>query len=294
MTWSRWISCSLAAGIAMFLVGTAFHILVPILAPGIPPQYNNHELFRILSGWPLIYVVLHPFAYGFVFAAAFVTLRRWSSFPYGIHGACIFGAGVFVVGSLPVYLLAFASFQVSGEIIVSWTIQSLAQYVLAGSAVGCVADGVTVRVRSRLAAPADQVWQLLLGKETFLFITRGMMTFTDSELWPETLFSPNTKIDTRVRFFGIGPAFPHQVQVVRVDESEQEIDTVESGGLVSVWNHRMRVEALSSEQSRYTDEIELHAGLITPFVWLFAAVYYRYRQANRGTSIGSDERGGRK
>jgi len=153
MTWSRWILRSLAAGIMMFLIGAAFYILVPILAPGIPPKYDNHELFRILPGWPLIYMVLHPFAYGFVFAAAFVALRRWSSFPSGIHGGCIFGASVFVVGSFPVHLLAFASFQVSGEIIVSWTIQSLAQYVLAGSAVGCVADGVTVRVRSRLAAP---------------------------------------------------------------------------------------------------------------------------------------------
>ncbi|NQU21756.1 MAG: hypothetical protein HQ567_10770 [Candidatus Nealsonbacteria bacterium] len=277
MAWSRWVSCSLAAGITMFLVGAAFYILVPILAPGIPPQYDNHGLFRVLSGWPLIYMVIHPFAYGFAFAAAFLALRRWSSFPSGIHGGCIFGASVFIVGSLPVYLLVFASFQVSAEIIVSWTMQSLAQYVLAGLAVGCVADGVTVRVRSRLAAPAGQVWQLLLSKETFLFITRGMMTFTDSEVWPEPLFSPGAKIDTRVRFFGRGPASPHQIRIVRVDEIKREINTEENGGLVDIWNHRMRVEAVSGEESFYTDHIELRAGLITPVVWSFAFVYYRYR-----------------
>jgi hypothetical protein len=119
-----------------------------------------------------------------------------------------------------VYLLVFASFQVSGEIIVSWTMQSLAQYVLAGSAVGCVADGVTVRVRSRLAAPAGQVWQLLLSKETFLFITRGIMTFTDSEVWPEPLFSPGTKIDTRVRLFGgAGVSSPGTDRASRRDQA---------------------------------------------------------------------------
>jgi ligand-binding SRPBCC domain-containing protein len=141
----------------------------------------------------------------------------------------------------------------------------------------CVADGVTVRVRSRLAAPADQVWQLLQSKKTFLFITRGMMTFTGSEDWPEPLLSPGAKIDTRVRFFGRGPAFRHQIRIMRVDEIKREIDTEENGGLMDIWNHRMRVEAVSGEKSLYTDHIELRAGLITPVVWSFAFVYYRYR-----------------
>jgi len=46
MTHSRWISSSLAAEATLFLVGAAVHILVPILAPGIPLLYLNHELFR--------------------------------------------------------------------------------------------------------------------------------------------------------------------------------------------------------------------------------------------------------
>ena len=261
----------------MFLVGAAFsRILVPVFAPDIEPQYLNCELFRPWSEiW--IHMVIHPFVYGIVFAVAFVALRNWSSFRSGIRGGCIFGTGIFVVGSLPVYLLVFASFQISAEIIVAWTMQSLAQYVLAGLAVGCVADGLTIRVRSRLAAPADQIWQLLLSKKTFLFITEGMMTFTDSEDWPEPLFSSDTKIDTKVCLFGRGPASPHQVRILRVDEVKQEIDTEESGGLVSVWNHRMRVDAVSREESLYTDHIELQAGLITPLVWPFAFLYYRYR-----------------
>jgi hypothetical protein len=44
------------------------------------------------------------------------------------------------VGSLPVYLLAYASFQVSPEVILSWVLQSLAQYALAGIVLGCVAE----------------------------------------------------------------------------------------------------------------------------------------------------------
>ena len=143
MTWSRWISCSLAAGATLFLVGAAFHLLVPVLAPGMPPQFLDGGLFRPWSGWTSTYMALHPFAYGFVFATAFLGLRRWSSFPAGVRGGLLFGAGVFVTGSLPTYLLAFASFRVSGQVIVSWIVQSLAQSLLAGMAVGRVADGMS-------------------------------------------------------------------------------------------------------------------------------------------------------
>ncbi len=104
MTWSRWISCSLAAGITLFLVGAAVHLLVPILQPGIPPQYVNHELLRPWTGWTSTYMVLHPFAYGFVFAAAFVALRRWSSFPSGVHG---YSFDVSCQGTVPEAIMAF-------------------------------------------------------------------------------------------------------------------------------------------------------------------------------------------
>jgi hypothetical protein len=272
------VSGGLAAGVTLFLVGAAFHWLVPVVAPGIPPQYLDAALFRPWAGWTSTYMAIHPFAYGFVFAAAFIGLRRLSAFPPGARGGLVYGAGVFAVGSLPVYLLAFASFAVSAEVISSWVAQSLAQYVLAGMALGCVADGASVRVSTGLRASADRVWGLLLRKDTLLYITRGMMGYAGTDRWPATLFSPGMTVTTRVRLFGWGPASPHEVRVVRVDESGREVETAEGGGLVRVWNHRMRVEPVSAAECRYTDCVELQAGLITPLVWLFAAAYYRYRQ----------------
>jgi hypothetical protein len=263
----------------MFLIGAAFYLLIiPRVAPKIPPQFANDKLFRPWSGWTSTYMAIHPFAYGFVFAAIFLGLRRATNFPPGIRGGLLFGAGVFLVGSLPVYLLAFASFQVSREIIVSWIVQSLTQYMLAGMAVGSVADGMTVRVSSRLPAPAERVWELLLRKDTFLYITRGMIGYADTDRWPEVMFSPGTTLATRVRLFGRGPGSRHEVRVVRVDEAERVIETEESGALVSVWAHRMCVEAVPDGECRYTDRIELRAGLLTPVVWSFACVFYQNRQ----------------
>jgi hypothetical protein len=136
----------LAAGTTLFLVGTAFYLLVPFIAPGIPPQFEaNPALYRPWQGWTRTYMVSHPFVYGVVFTAVFLGLRQCSAFPPGVRGWLVYGAGVFALGSLPVYLLVFASFQVSPEVILCWIAQSFAQYTLAGMALGCVCDGATVR-----------------------------------------------------------------------------------------------------------------------------------------------------
>lgn len=277
--WGRWVSGSLAAGATMFLVGAAFYFLMPVVAPTISPQFeNNPTLYRPWPGWTRTYMVAHPLVYGFVFAAVFLGLRRWSAFPPGVRAGLVYGAGVFAVGSLPVYLLAFASFQTSPDVVLSWIAQSLAQYALAGMTLGCVCDGASLRVSTILPAPASRVWGLLPLKDTFLYITRGMMSYTDTDQWPTRLFTEGTTLTTRVRLFGWGPSSPHKVAVVRVDDAQGEIETKECGGLVRVWNHQMRVEPVSGVECRYTDCIEVQAGLVTPLVWLFAALFCRYRQ----------------
>ena len=147
-----WFSSSTAVGITMFLVGVVFHILGPYFASGLEQKYENRDLFRDWEGWTSTYMLIHPFIYAPVFASIFLGLRRASSFPNGIRGGLIYGAGVFCVGSLPVFLLAFASFQVSVEIILIWIVLNLCKYLAAGVAIGAVTGGVTVRLSTQLSA----------------------------------------------------------------------------------------------------------------------------------------------
>jgi hypothetical protein len=134
------IACCLVAGLIQFLVGYLFYQAVPAIVPAIPPQYANAALFRPWAGWTSIYMFSHPFGYGVVFALAYYGLRSWCAFPSGWRGGCAFGAGVFLVGSLPIFLIAYATFTVSVEIIASWVLQNACQYLLSGVLVGVVAE----------------------------------------------------------------------------------------------------------------------------------------------------------
>lgn len=50
------------------------------------------------------------------------------------------------------------------------------------------------------------------------------------------------------------------------------------GSLVSRWDHLITIEPLSADRCRYTDEVEVRAGLLAPFVWAFARLFYAHRQ----------------
>ena len=139
MSAGRGAACVFSAGATLFAVGGLFHLAVPAIAPSIPPQFEEAALFRPWAGWTSTYMALHPFGFGAAFAAAYLGLwARCGSFG-GWRGGLAYGAGLFLVGALPVYLLAYASFRVSPEVIASWTGQAACQYSAAGAAVGWIA-----------------------------------------------------------------------------------------------------------------------------------------------------------
>jgi hypothetical protein len=117
----------------MFAIGALFHWLLPIVAPSIAALYGLPP-FRPLLGWPLYYFIAHPFWFGLAFAWLFTVLepRKRTT----LAGAR-FGAALFLVGALPVYLLCFASIAIPRPVVVCWLLQGLTQYVLAGAALDC-------------------------------------------------------------------------------------------------------------------------------------------------------------
>jgi hypothetical protein len=120
-------------------------------------------------------------------------------------------------------------------------------------------------------------WDTVKQPETLRYVTKGVLGFRAERELPER-FGAGEAYRVRLLFFGIVPAWWHEIRVVRLDEAHREILTAEHGGLVKEWHHRITVDERGPWKSHYTDEIEIVAGPLTPFVWAYAQLFYRYRQ----------------
>jgi hypothetical protein len=135
---------------------------------------------------------------------------------------------------------------------------------------------LVARVSTSLDAAPSFVWEAVKRLDTFRYVTRGVLGFRVAGDPGE--LRKGMVVRGRLLFFHAIPAWMHEIRVLEVDESRMEILTSEGGGPVSNWGHRITV-APAGGRTRYTDEIEIDAGAITPLVWAYAHVFYRYRQA---------------
>jgi ligand-binding SRPBCC domain-containing protein len=136
---------------------------------------------------------------------------------------------------------------------------------------------VSVRVSTELAAPPERVWQMVKKIETLQYVTRGLLGFRPLGPIPAELAAGDV-VRIRLLFFHVIPAWTHEIRIVSVDEPGRRIETAEGGGAVKIWNHVITVEPAGPGHTRYTDAIEIEAGVLTPLVRGYAHAFYRYRQ----------------
>lgn len=63
-----------------------------------------------------------------------------------------------------------------------------------------------------------------------------------------------------------------------------------SGTLIRTWDHWIFLEDLGNGHTRYTDRVDVEAGLLTPAIWLFARVFYAHRQRKWRKLVATDFR----
>ncbi|MGH2958218.1 MAG: hypothetical protein ACRDKE_01320, partial [Solirubrobacterales bacterium] len=85
----------------------------------------------------------------------------------------------------------------------------------------------------------------------------------------------------RLWYFKAIPTWTHKLKIIDGGELENgsfEIYTNEASGPVRVWNHRLTFEPTNSATCRYTDQIEIPAGIEGFGTKLFVMAFFRYRQ----------------
>lgn len=81
-----------------------------------------------------------------------------------------------------------------------------------------------------------------------------------------------------LRLFGFVP-FGQQAIVISMPPTECGFAVRDNGhgALIPTWDHLITITPHAGG-CQYRDRVEVRAGLLTPFVWLFAQLFYRHRQ----------------
>ena len=134
-----------------------------------------------------------------------------------------------------------------------------------------------IAMTTLLQAGKSEVFQRLQKLETLQHVAAPYATFIPIDGNQEILWRKGSTFSFRFYLFGIVSFGIHTIHVLSCDE-ESGISTEERNKHVHVWNLRIYLESSDQARMRYTDEVEIGAGWKTPFVALWAKVFYTHRQ----------------
>lgn len=123
------------------------------------------------------------------------------------------------------------------------------------------------RAERELPVCADVAWTMVRSSTVQMRISRGFFSYGD-EL-PEVR-AEGFEFATRLRLFGMVPAWIHRQRVAVVDSGARTLVLEESGLPYRSWQHRMSVEEVDRDRCRFRDEIRLSSGAAMLPAWAFA------------------------
>lgn len=124
----------------------------------------------------------------------------------------------------------------------------------------------------------EMLWQQLMKPKSLNYISSPLLTFNydtpPPEVWREG------KYKTLLKLFGFVPLGVQNI-VIEFPPAAKELLILRDNGygkLVKKWDHWIYLQRKNEGTTIYTDEVEVKAGVLTIFIWLFAWLFYVYRQ----------------
>jgi hypothetical protein len=99
---------------------------------------------------------------------------------------------------------------------------------------------------------------------------------------PLDTFKQGGRYRVRLKLFGMF-SFSSQWIIISLHEPEvgewpKRLRDNGYSTLISKWDHWITVSPDAYGGTQYSDDVEIRAGMLTPFVWMFAQVFYWHRQ----------------
>lgn len=144
-----------------------------------------------------------------------------------------------------------------------------------------------VKISTLLPCPPERVWQEVQFFKLLLHVSRPLVAFdpVQPNTFPATW--SNEKYLVRMRLFGFLP-LGEQWIVITLDDVKRELLDDGHSALIKKWRHRITVEPTPEGFTRYTDTVDIEAGLLTFGVWIFANLFFRHRQGRWRKLVNAD------
>ena len=126
-------------------------------------------------------------------------------------------------------------------------------------------------------AAKKTVFAKLKELNTLQYIAKPYAAFLPEHGQGNFVWEENAVFSFRFKLFGFIPLGTHTINVISFSESDG-IYTHEYNPHVPTWNHRIILDQIDQDKTRYTDEVKIDAGWKTPFVYLWAKAFYAHRQ----------------
>ncbi|MBL8097964.1 MAG: hypothetical protein JNK81_02225 [Anaerolineales bacterium] len=137
-----------------------------------------------------------------------------------------------------------------------------------------------IKISTTLPCSTERVWQEVQTTKLLLYIAYPLVVFESVKpnIFPEVWSDKSYLV--RMRVFGFIP-FGEQWIVIKRNITEEKFELLDDGhsNIIKQWKHLITLKQTPEGFTRYTDTIDINAGLLTFGAWLFANIFYRHRQS---------------
>ncbi len=134
-----------------------------------------------------------------------------------------------------------------------------------------------IELSCRLPRSPDWVWERVQKSETLHYVAAPWVRFKPKAgRFPDRWTTGNH--ESTLWLLGVLPLGPQTISIEFPDDAAPMVLRDNGHGLMAkTWDHWIFVAA-DGGGTRYTDRVDVHAGVLTPFVALFARLFYAHRQ----------------
>ena len=135
---------------------------------------------------------------------------------------------------------------------------------------------------THIALKPETVWAEVQTARLLQHIAWPLMRFIPVDDAAFESLQPGGRYQVKLRLFGMIP-FGTQWIVTSLHEADgsewpKRLRDDGYSALISKWDHWITVAPDKDGGTRYSDEVEVSAGVLTPFIWAFAQIFYWHRQ----------------